>query len=110
MYEVPAFLLLYPYPAGQVLDKGERSFKSDIYSFGMVVWEILTRKIPWAGESHGFEIFRRVALKGERPDIPEEVPADLVYIMRACWVTVPSERPSFESILKLMEFYDCKKA
>lgn len=74
-----------------------------MYSFGIVVWEILTRKVPWRGETEALEIFRRVVIKEERPDIPEEAPSYLVDIMRSCWAADPNKRPSFDSVQESLD-------
>lgn len=84
----------------QVLDRGITSYESDVYSFGMVVLEILTREVPWSTAVNAQEIFRRVVIKRERPDIPADAPAELADIARACWASEPSVRPQFSSILR----------
>lgn len=93
-----------------MLNKGERSQKSDVYSFGMVTWEVLTRQVPWAEDAEVLEIYRRVVFNEERPDIPKEAPPYLVGIVRACWVTEPSKRPSLASVLEVMKLNGWKEA
>ncbi|CAM9095313.1 unnamed protein product, partial [Laminaria digitata] len=57
---------------------------SDVYSFGLVVWEVLSRELPWAAEAHPRDIHIRVALKGQRPVIPDDAPDQIANVARAC--------------------------
>ncbi|CAN0295537.1 unnamed protein product, partial [Hapterophycus canaliculatus] len=43
-------------------------------------------------------------LKGLRPDFPADTPADMVDIVRACWVEDPGARPAFVSVVEDMKF------
>lgn len=86
----------------KVFDDGVTSYASDIYSFGVVVWEILSRALPWAAETRGQDIYRRVVIKGERPVIPVDAPADLAGVVRDCWAANPGKRPSSEEIMEVI--------
>ncbi|CAN0476953.1 unnamed protein product, partial [Laminaria digitata] len=55
---------------------------------------VLSRKHPWEDECLR-NIFVRVVIKEQRPEIPADSPADLVKIINACWECVPSNRPTF---------------
>lgn len=94
----------------QVLDNGISSYKSDVYSFGMVLWEILTREVPWSTETSIQQIARRVLIKNERPEIPPETPDDFVDIVRGCWDQEPERRPSANAIMMSMKSLGCKSA
>lgn len=50
------------------------------------------------------QIFIKVVLKGERPEIPADTPPDLADMVRACWATEPEERPEFASLKKSVVF------
>ena len=82
----------------EVLDTNGTSYASDIYSFGVVVWEVLSRKMPWAEECRR-NIYVRVVIKEQRPEIPVDSPPDLANIVNACWNCVPSNRPAFSDIM-----------
>jgi serine/threonine protein kinase len=68
-------------------------FKVDIYSFGMVCYEILTGYVPF------FNVMLRDLRKrikdGLRPDIPERCPKQLATLIQACYHSNPTIRPSF---------------
>ncbi|CAB1101438.1 unnamed protein product [Ectocarpus sp. CCAP 1310/34] len=74
------------------------SFMSDVYSFGIVVWEVLSRQAPWEHVSWT-ELFRRVCITGERPPLPPSAPVDLAVLARACWTHEPRDRPTCDKIV-----------
>lgn len=41
-------------------------------------------------------------IQQERPSIPEEIPADLAFIIQSCWVEDPNMRPSFSQIIRML--------
>ena len=74
----------------------------DVFSFGVCLWEICVRLYPWHQLLERGEVdeLRRRVSQGERPD-PAHCPPALRAIVEACWVTEPSERPSFAEIAAL---------
>ncbi|CAM9793287.1 unnamed protein product, partial [Sphacelaria rigidula] len=90
----------------KVLNEGISSCSSDVYSFGMVVWEVLTRELPWCGEARGQDIYRRVVIKGDRPEIPVRVANDISAVVRACWRAEPETRPKFYQIASTLNSRD----
>ncbi|XP_022062805.1 receptor-interacting serine/threonine-protein kinase 1 [Acanthochromis polyacanthus] len=72
--------------------------KSDVYSFAIVVWVILTREEPYANARNEDQISQCVR-KGDRPAedlIPEDTPAEMIELMKRCWHHSPEQRPTFE--------------
>eukprot|EP01087_Luapelamoeba_hula_P012076 TRINITY_DN3354_c1_g1_i1.p1 TRINITY_DN3354_c1_g1~~TRINITY_DN3354_c1_g1_i1.p1 ORF type:complete len:1075 (-),score=135.44 TRINITY_DN3354_c1_g1_i1:9-3233(-) len=72
--------------------------KADVYSFGVILWEILTRDQPYACVTL-FQIYAMV-IAGERLQIPGWAPATYASLIDACWAPDPSARPDFEAILE----------
>jgi serine/threonine protein kinase len=70
----------------------------DIYSYGVLLWELLTCQIPFSGASR--ESLSKEMEEGNRLSIPEGVPEDLSMLIRSCWNVDPISRPSFDTILR----------
>ena len=85
-----------------MLDSEGSSYASDVYSFGIVVWEVMARKLPWANKTRPSEIMFAV-MKGIRPTFSEDAPADIVDIAKACWRGEPKERTTFRAVLEGMK-------
>ncbi|CAN0411332.1 unnamed protein product, partial [Ectocarpus fasciculatus] len=67
------------------------SYESDVYSFGIVVWEVISRELPWAKKTRPRDILTAV-WRGDRPSFHVDAPADIVDIAKACWCAEPKER------------------
>eukprot|EP00055_Hartaetosiga_balthica_P016209 m.101006 g.101006 ORF g.101006 m.101006 type:complete len:1306 (-) comp9054_c0_seq8:766-4683(-) len=91
-----------PWTAPEVLQNRPYSLSVDVYSFGIVLWEVLTRKLPYEELRFTSQIMA-VVLRGERPDIPEEMwenEPDYLALVTKCWDQDPDERPTFNEIEK----------
>ena len=68
----------------------------DLWSFGVVCWELLTALIPFDGMSKS-ELVAKVAVEGLRLPPPAGAPMLLLQVMARCWAK-PTKRPSIEKI------------
>ncbi|XP_032013789.1 mixed lineage kinase domain-like protein [Hylobates moloch] len=78
--------------------------KSEIYSFGIVLWEIATGKIPFEGLNSD-EIYELVAVKQQQQPLGEDCPSELREIIDECRAHDPSVRPSVDEILKKLSTF-----
>ncbi|CAM9485251.1 unnamed protein product [Sphacelaria rigidula] len=83
----------------QVLESQRTSYASDVYSFGIVVWEVFSRELPWANKTRARDILTAV-LRGIRPSFHADAPTDIVDMARSCWGDEPEERTTFRAILE----------
>ncbi|XP_063416470.1 uncharacterized protein LOC134698109 [Mytilus trossulus] len=83
--------------APELLETGEITTKADVYSFGIILWEMLTRSHPYDGCSV-FQILERVRLN-KRPEISSNSPPDLSSLIKKCWDQNPAKRPAFKDII-----------
>ncbi|XP_070775016.1 receptor-interacting serine/threonine-protein kinase 1 [Enoplosus armatus] len=82
--------------------------KSDVYSFAVVVWVILTGEEPYANARSEDQMSQCVR-NGDRPAedlIPRDTPAEMIQLMKRCWDHNPLQRPTFrESYSFFLPFY-----
>ncbi|OHS92739.1 TKL family protein kinase [Tritrichomonas foetus] len=74
--------------------------KVDVYSYGIILWELLTGDIPFKDMSP-VQIAHAVGKDEERPKIPSDAPKPLSNLIVQCWDKNPANRPSFDQILKV---------
>src|SRR5215469_13559883 len=70
---------------------------SDIYSFGMIMWEFMTGKRPFWDEIHDTELIIKI-YDGLRPPIVTNAPGGYIELMKECWHSDPEERPKATDI------------
>jgi len=87
----------------EVLKGRPLSEKADVYSFGIVLWEMLTGKEPFDEHDDYDRFVQSVCDKGERPDIPDTVHFSLAAMLRECWHDNQKVRPSFQDLIPRLE-------
>ncbi|KAL6430119.1 hypothetical protein ACFW04_007716 [Cataglyphis niger] len=88
----------FPWCAPESLKSRQFSHASDVWMFGVTLWEMLTfGEEPWLG-LNGSEILRKIDREGERLHEPEATPSYMYELMLRCWAREPSERPTFASL------------
>uniref|UniRef100_A0A6B2KXB9 Protein kinase domain-containing protein n=1 Tax=Arcella intermedia TaxID=1963864 RepID=A0A6B2KXB9_9EUKA len=70
----------------------------DVYAFGLILWEIITRCELFADEDHASTIQDKI-ISGDRPRIPKECPVELRNLITACWSSDPNSRPKWKQII-----------
>ncbi|KAJ6315327.1 hypothetical protein OIU78_018753 [Salix suchowensis] len=77
------------------------TWMSNAYSFGMVVWEMVTGEAAYAAFSP-VQAAVGIAACGLRPEIPKDCPQILKSLMTKCWNNSPSKRPKFSEIISIL--------
>lgn len=95
--------------APEILKGNVASFASDIYAFGIVLWELLSWQLPWPDVNH-WQIVNLIE-NGGRPEIPADarLPGpdtatwpDLsayIHLITECWAHDPEKRPTAEEVV-----------
>ena len=76
---------------------------SDIYSFGMIMWEFMTGRRPFWDQIHDTDLIINTC-NGLRPSITTNVPKGYVDLMKKCWHSDPNKRPIASSILEQLDY------
>ncbi|XP_030946393.1 probable serine/threonine-protein kinase SIS8 isoform X4 [Quercus lobata] len=84
--------------APEVLRNERANEKCDVYSFGIILWELSTLRIPWKG-LNPMQVVGAVGFQNRRLEIPEEVDPVVAQIICDCWQTDPDLRPSFSQLM-----------
>ncbi|XP_057546319.1 serine/threonine-protein kinase 1-like [Amaranthus tricolor] len=88
--------------APEVLRNERSDEKSDIYSFGVILWELATQKIPWE-HLNAMQVIGAVGFMNQRLDIPEDVDSRWASIIESCWNSDPQSRPTFHELLEKLK-------
>uniref|UniRef100_A0A8C1NB55 Mitogen-activated protein kinase kinase kinase 7 n=2 Tax=Cyprinus carpio TaxID=7962 RepID=A0A8C1NB55_CYPCA len=88
--------------APEVFEGSNYSEKCDVFSWGIILWEVITRRKPF--DEIGGPAFRIMwaVHRGTRPPLIENLPKPIESLMTRCWSKDPSQRPSMEEIVKIM--------
>lgn len=68
--------------------------KVDVYSYGLLLWNLLTKEVPWYHFDRG-QICDLVVKGQRRPTFPVNTPKALKALIERCWRADPEERPDF---------------
>ncbi|XP_016648014.1 PREDICTED: serine/threonine-protein kinase STY46-like isoform X1 [Prunus mume] len=92
----------YRWMAPEVIEHKPYDHKADVFSFGVVLWELLTGKLPYENLTP-LQAAVGVVQKGLRPTIPSHTNPMLMELMERCWQQEPSLRPEFSEIVKMLQ-------
>ncbi|CAK9161961.1 unnamed protein product [Ilex paraguariensis] len=87
---------------GEMIQHRPYTQKVDVYSFGIVLWELITGMLPFQNMTAVQAAFA-VVNKGVRPNIPIDCLPVLGEIMSRCWDANPDVRPPFTEVVRMLE-------
>ncbi|KLL04571.1 MAG: hypothetical protein MRERV_17c006 [Mycoplasmataceae bacterium RV_VA103A] len=90
---------IIPYVAPEVLMGNSYTQAADIYSLGMIMYEIITGIPPFAEQAHDTDLALKI-IRGERPQFPKQVkyPQLLIDLIKQCWEQEPDNRPAAREV------------
>ncbi|XP_038655514.1 mitogen-activated protein kinase kinase kinase 7 isoform X2 [Scyliorhinus canicula] len=88
--------------APEVFEGSNYSEKCDVFSWGIILWEVITRRKPF--DEIGGPAFRIMwaVHNGTRPPLIKNLPKPIESLMTRCWSKDPAQRPSMEEIVRIM--------
>jgi hypothetical protein len=69
-----------------------------VNSFGVVLWELFTKKKPYEGMNRSL-FYERVVMGGERPLLKKKWPRHLSNLLQECWTPTIAHPPNFEQVI-----------
>lgn len=88
--------------APEVLANQAYNEKADVFSYGIICWELLSRQCPYEGMT-AIQCALAVLNRNQRPEIPKWCPPALHAVIRSCLKKNPDERPSFEALIQAFD-------
>lgn len=86
------------YRAPETLRKGAVENGSDVFAYGMILWSMLTGKLPFSGYDPAETV--AAILEGARPDVPHTAPFKYERLIKDCWHADTTARPPFVNIIE----------
>ncbi|XP_059350093.1 fibroblast growth factor receptor 1-like, partial [Daphnia carinata] len=81
------------------------SSQSDVWSYGIVLWELFALgRIPYPGITGGLILVKNI-LEGLQMEKPDNAPNFFGKIMKSCWNKEPNDRPTFQQLANTIENY-----
>ena len=86
----------------ELFDDGQRTKSSDCYALGMVIYETISRRLPFYHLANAYSIILCVS-NGERPRREMWYTDSLWGMLERCWEQQPDARPNVEDVLRCLE-------
>jgi ABC-type branched-subunit amino acid transport system substrate-binding protein len=90
------------YMAPELMANQPYNCKVDVYSLGMLSWEIFAETVPFSFLKRVWDL-PRLVLEGMRPELPDEWPKGVREVISDCWLQAPEKRPSAEEAASAFE-------
>ncbi|KAB2082007.1 hypothetical protein ES319_A05G169300v1 [Gossypium barbadense] len=95
----------YRWMAPEMIKRKSYGRKVDVYSFGLMLWELVAGTIPYE-DMNPIQAAFAVVNKNLRPVIPKDCPPAMRGLIEQCWSLNPEKRPEFWQIVKVLEQFE----
>lgn len=90
------------YMAPEVAEGLPYNHKADVYSFGIILWELNVGKKPFQGLNRE-QYYETVVHGGERPPLNKKWPDELCSLISSCWGADIGKRPTFTQVIESLD-------
>ncbi|KAK8890640.1 hypothetical protein M9Y10_035422 [Tritrichomonas musculus] len=90
------------YMAPETWRNHEYSFKTDVYAYSLILYEMLTSDQPFKNYTI-FQLMIDIGRRGKRPEINKAIPESYLKLIQSCWSEQPNDRPTFNDIVKQLK-------
>ncbi|CAF3254103.1 unnamed protein product [Rotaria sp. Silwood2] len=97
----PTLVCTLHWTAPEILRMAKHTDKSDVYSLGMVYWELAANAIPYDG--HQSSVVYEFVLRGDRLEIPKTTPSSFSALIKKCWAHDPNDRSNCSQLIEIIE-------
>ncbi|XP_058444718.1 mitogen-activated protein kinase kinase kinase 7 [Malaya genurostris] len=87
--------------APEVFEGSTYTEKCDVFSWGIILWEVIAREQPFRNIENSYAIMWRVH-QGSRPRLIDDCPKPISQLMINCWNQNPADRPSMQQVVDTM--------
>lgn len=87
------------YMAPEILHKQEYGPPADVFSYGVMLWQLYTESVPYIHVDDFYEF----VISGQRETIPPECPSTYAQLISSTWSHKPEDRPTFVNVLETLE-------
>jgi len=91
------------YMAPEVAQIMPYGLSADVYSFGILMWEMFSLKDAFKNHTRE-KHYKDVIVEGNRPKVSKSWPFEIKNLLQRCWHKVPQERPTFQAVRELIKF------
>jgi serine/threonine protein kinase len=91
------------YMAPEIAKGNGAEFASDVYSYGVLLWELCTLEKPYKKFARRDKFLKKVVFEGWRPSLSSIQSPALRCLIHDCWQEDPKARPSFSRIIMLLQ-------
>lgn len=88
------------YMAPEIFSCDQYTYKVDVYSFSLVMYQLITGNLPKIAEKQNFREIAKAVTEGKRPDLTIIEDEKVKLFLSKCWSSNPSERPEFSQIVE----------
>ncbi|KAF5473080.1 hypothetical protein F2P56_009723 [Juglans regia] len=99
----------YRWMAPEMIKHKSYGRRVDVYSFGLILWEMVAGTIPYEDMTPVQAAFA-VVIKNLRPPIPGDCPPAMRALIEQCWSLQPEKRPEFWQVVKVLEQFESSLA